>query len=102
MKKPVTNIQTKLIKLFSQNKRIFRVTELVAEFSEQDVASHLSSKVWKISMFVFGSNESFKKDFRYLYFCQFTILIIFMLSNLDDLPYLAHGIQKPILKLRKF
>jgi hypothetical protein len=63
MKKRVTNIQTKLIKLFSQNKRIFGVTELVAGFSEQDVASHLSLKVLKISLFVFGSNENFKVCF---------------------------------------
>ena len=44
----------------SEKKRIFGVSELVVVFSQQDIASHQSSKVWKISMFVFGSNENFE------------------------------------------
>ena len=56
-------------------------------------------------MFVFGSNENFKMCFRDLLTFSIYIFVnlqFFILSNSDDLQYLAHRIQQPIPKLRKF
>ena len=94
----------KTSKTFEPKKQIFRVSELVVGFSEQDIASHLSSKLWKISMFVFGSNENFKICFWDL--LTFSIYIFvnlqFWYFSYSLTQYLAHRIQHPIPKLRKF
>ena len=71
---------------------------MVVGFSEQDIASHLSSKLWKISMFVFGSNENFKICFWYLLTFSIYIFVNLQFSyfSYSLTQYLAHRIQHPI------